>query len=276
VSRLEQLVAAADASEESLQQALAPLMASARSAFQAAGDEAVEYVELVLANNPTADPADILRRADVRQATSLPFREARTRTSAAIRAAWSTGVARGRAAGNADLAILGIASYRDALLADVRTNSLNARARISNAVLSGGSLDAIPRDLGNRAAIGVNVSGHRAYNAAKLRAFEVAMAKKGVTVRKVWVTRFRPTTCRTCAALHGTVRNLSEPFPTTAHMGPGNPPNVYIDLNHPPRHPNCGCRVVPFIVGMSQEPGFSLTEMQSEAVSWLSDLLRAS
>jgi hypothetical protein len=50
--------------------------------------------------------------------------------------------------------------------------------------------------------------------------------------------------------LHGTVVGLTVQFDHVQSFAT-NPPTVYADLQAPPRHPNCGCRLVPFVEGES-------------------------
>lgn len=252
------LVAAAEAQEEALTGAIAGQVKAARAAWKAAGEEASDYVRRVIRLNPTKSLDEILARSDVQQALSVPFREARTTTKASIRSAWNHGVSLGRVAAHDDLGTIKVAmpmgvkpppmTYREMLLSDVDKNRFGAKAAFLEALSNNPDdieeqLDKITRDYSNRAAIGANVSGHRAYNEMKLRIFAAA----GVKVKKMWVTRFRPTTCRTCAKLHGSVVPLGASFDVKAHIGPGQPPKVYGDLLAPPRHPNCGCRIVPWL-----------------------------
>lgn len=279
-SRLEQLRDSADAQEEALQDVLGASIHAARTAWLEAGNEAADYVRLIARNNPTKTFDEILERSDVQQALSLPFKEARTSSRAAVHAAWAQGVAQGRAAGLEDMAILGLTpannadppatTFRASILSDVDGHRTLARTRFRQAVQDGDldALTGITNDLANRSALSTTVAGHRSYNSMKLKVFEATATKHGLKVRKIWITRFRPTTCRTCAALHGTIVSLPAGFPATAHIGPGKPPLVYGDLIVPPRHPNCGCRIVPYIAGMEHDKGLTLALLRAERMSW--------
>lgn len=283
-SRLQRLITRAGTSENHLSGQLTPSIEAARDAWLAAGEEASDFVRQVIRLNPLEDIESILERPEVRQALSVPFREARIQTLASINHSWDVGVAAGRASGQADLSILGFGNtggtasppttYLDSLLSDARRNAGSARTRFEEALRADetqaqAALDSITRDLSRRAGIGANAAGHRAMNETKEEMFILAAEENGQAIRKVWVTRFRPTTCRTCAKLHGTVIKVRGEFSHTAHYGSGNPPLVYGDLLGPPRHPHCGCRIVPWIASMADDDGVSIQSMKDFATGWL-------
>lgn len=110
--------------------------------------------------------------------------------------------------------------------------------------------------LSNSAAAGASVASNRAYSEAQIESYigsQSALDAEGQgtrRIRKVWITAFRPTTCGTCASLHGTVVDIEVQFDHAQSFAP-KAPKVYMDLQAPPRHPNCGCRLVPFVEGES-------------------------
>lgn len=117
--------------------------------------------------------------------------------------------------------------------------------------------------------MGANSAAHRAHTEAKEEMYAYVSEQSGVTIRKVWVTRFRPTTCATCARLHARIINLRGQF------NPHGPGLVYGTLIGPPRHPHCGCRIVPWIADMENDVGVSLADMRNYASSWIGDMFRA-
>lgn len=108
--------------------------------------------------------------------------------------------------------------------------------------------------LGRSAAAAASVTTNRGYSESQIEAYARAQTElnaaggRGRIIRKLWVTAFRPTTCGTCAALHGTVVDIYVEFPH-GQSYEARPPRVYSNLQAPPRHPNCGCRLVPFVDG---------------------------
>lgn len=98
----------------------------------------------------------------------------------------------------------------------------------------------------------------RAYNEG--HAAQVSGAQKGV-----WVTAFRINTCGACVALHGTVVDVGNSFNESATLGSSSPP-TFGKLDMPPRHPNCGCRVVI----LPDEAEHATYEMRAYANEWAS------
>jgi hypothetical protein len=289
-SVLQQLIESSSQSRQQLDGLVQGFSQAAMSAWQNAGSEARDFLLLVIANNPDRPIGEILNRPDVRSALRYPFEEAASMTNQSITASWSAGQDNGlhAAATQADIAGFEMPddvpgpdqAYLQSLLDDVNANQVGARDRFLAALQNpnresiGPALQAITNDLGYRARAGITVAGQRAAAEQQELAYAAIAEHNGVELRKLWVTRFGPGTCKTCAALHGTVRKLGEAFPEDAHFGSGSPPAVYGDLNHPPRHPNCRCRIVLFTPEMTKGGGPTPKSMVQFAMNWFSEFLR--
>jgi hypothetical protein len=86
---------------------------------------------------------------------------------------------------------------------------------------------------------------HRGFEDATLAIFaRIAEDSPHLAVTKTWqVTSVKP--CPACAALDGTTLPAGHEFDHTATTKPqARTPGVYHDLQSPPRHPNCRCRLV--------------------------------
>lgn len=280
---LQQLVEQANGQSSALALALAQYAQAADAAWREAFRIAGSHVALVVQNNPRKTAAEILARPDIQQVLQIPFQRAAVVTENAIRSAWDEGVRRGLADANDDLRMIGLdgvpggpldTSMLDRLISDTYRNAGLAgdelRSRISGQqaitrthyVMSGESW-------GRRAQYGVEAAGKHAQAAVKEQAYAQLAADTGIEIWKVWVTRFGPGTCVTCARLHGSRKRLGEPFSATARFGTGKALRVYGgDLGHPPRHPNCQCRIVPWVGEMSRAQGATLASMKRFAENW--------
>ena len=125
-----------------------------------------------------------------------------------------------------------------------------------------------------RSGLTIDVSGTTAMNDAKTSIMEQVAAKYNMQVLKMWVTRFGPGTCDTCAALHGMTVGLEEEFPDDETFG-AKPPKVYVHLNHPPRHPKCRCVVVLYLSWMGTGQGPTPGTMKKFAKDWFKALKKA-
>lgn len=87
------------------------------------------------------------------------------------------------------------------------------------------------------------VSAANRYYTETQQAVYAAAFDAGYGVEKVWTTtKTAPTPpCAHCAALDGTVVGVDALFTPPAGLTP------YTDLDGPPAHPNCRCRIVPRI-----------------------------
>lgn len=93
---------------------------------------------------------------------------------------------------------------------------------------------------------------HRGFEDTTLAVFDrIARDSPGVVFTKTWrVTSDNP--CPVCAALDGTTVPAGHEFDHTATTKPdAYTAGVYHDLQSPPRHPNCRCRLV-----VTVHPGF--------------------
>lgn len=249
--------------------AMEPLFATAQERWRLAALESARHVALVVGNNPGKELDEVLARPDVQQALRDNWRRAADEVRTGIIGAWGEGVRLGAAQAKADLRTLGVPVTDEPaplevgkkmltrLLADATDNAEAAGERMVAAVFAtDGSPEAVAdavtkaaNDQANRARAGITTAGGEGYHAAQTRMYEQAADAGGYTMKVMWVTHFRPTTCGTCAALHGEVRTLGTTFDPKAHFGPGKPPTTFGELAGPPRHPNCGCKLVPFIDG---------------------------
>jgi hypothetical protein len=191
---------------------------------------AIDHVLLVIGNNPTQPIQEILARPDIQQALHVPFQEAGAFTLAQVKEVWA-------AAGGPDQS-----DYLDQLLTDVYKNTVLAPARMQQAMTQGDSsliqsrMTKVAADLARRNSYSVRVAEVRARTEKDL----LAIAALGQ--RKMWQSKLDESTCSYCAALHGQIIDVLEPFPADAG---GTKLRVYGDLLGPPRHPRCRCRLVP-------------------------------
>lgn len=240
-----------------------------------AASAALAHVKVVVQNNPKADIADLLARPDVQQALSLPFTVASQDTARIITDAWNSGVTIGQSHALSDLSDLGMTAPSlgdvatttlDSLLTDAEANAQAARERLVGAITGaqpGKVLEGLQSaldDLRRRAVLGVDAARTMGSTEAQLGVYEQAQKESGQQIRLLWVTHFRPTTCATCAALHGKNIPLGGTFSDTATFS-GKAPKTYLPLAGPPRHPNCGCRVVAYVM----VPKGTITAMQTYA-----------
>lgn len=76
-------------------------------------------------------------------------------------------------------------------------------------------------------------------------AFGNALRAKGAALKKVWLANFvNNTPCLTCRALHGSEVSLNAEF----DHGGEHSPKTFLGLQGPPRHPNCHCYMLVFVV----------------------------
>lgn len=126
-------------------------------------------------------------------------------------------------------------TYLDALLFDVRKNLREFKRS-----------DRTEKDRRRallRLQYGVAVAAQRGFTDSLLSAYD-ELRDFGFKVRKVWVANFVDNTpCAECTRLHGTEVDLKQAFP-------GSKLKVYINLQGPPRHPNCHCHLVLLLVSL--------------------------
>jgi hypothetical protein len=287
-STLQQLLEAAGIQTEALSAAVDPIAREAYDAWQAAAEQAAYHLFVTLRVSMDRTLESVLDQPDVQAVLRRPFEHAADATRDAIVRAWEEGAAQGLAAANDDLRIAGLdttgpveldESALNRLLDDAAANGDAARDRFLAAIQSTDSaavresVRRVGRDQALRARAGADVAGRYAAQDAKVAALEQASREQGVTLFKVWVTSFSPTTCRFCARLHGTRRRLDEPFPPNAAFGTGARLPVWHALGHPPRHPNCRCRIVLHQAAFEDEPGPTLASMLEMARSWWQEFI---
>ena len=96
-----------------------------------------------------------------------------------------------------------------------------------------------------RLAAGVLVRHY--YWESQRKVFQAAAKTTKVQVRYMWVANIvAGNPCPTCLALHGQQVGQGEEFP----HGPPGSPKVFLALTSPPRHPNCQCSLVPYVVNL--------------------------
>lgn len=260
---------------------LAELRAQAGASWTAEMAEAGDFILRVVRLNPKRSLESILAQPDVKDALTTPFKNATLVTQSAIKQGWETGQNMGVNAALRNLSTIGFdgnygafgnQSMLNKVLQDADNNGKSAAQRLVSLAADGKAtqqeLDSLVDDLTRRAEYGVNFAMQKAYSEAEEASYAKAAAEEGAVIKKMWVTRFGPGTCLTCAALHGTIRTLGEAFPDMVTFGTGLPPKPYGLLNGPPRHPNCRCRLVPFITKMANPGGATPKKMGVLARGW--------
>lgn len=214
---------------------------------------------------PGASGAEVTSDAAVHAAFSSALGAARSATDAALRAGFRAAAHAGHSAvhdrlgdgrtgaGQRELDADLDTGYLDAVLADVSAAFDTARVDLPESVraaIDAGSdpadaADRAVRRLGVRVYAAATVAVNRGYTEGQLAAHTTLAADAGYLGRvKRWeVTSDTP--CPACAALHGSELGVDEPFDADAgSSGRWTAPRVYRDLQGPPRHPNCRCRLV--------------------------------
>lgn len=286
----QQIINGVQTQRESLEAITNLLQQAAEGAWQEAGAEIYEFVDLIIRTNVPRKPIEsILARPDIQQMLRRPFEEAKAVSIDAANQAWQAGLDSGVASVQqaAEAAGLQIPDQWDApsdaylqqVISDIDRNTDAATTRFFDAIQGTpeeGLQSALVKetnDLGYRSRYSVNVVGTRAAALQQEAAYKQLADLNGVVIKKVWVTRFGPGTCRTCARLHGTVRDLGKSFPANAIFGGGKTPSVYGGLMGPPRHPNCRCYIALYIDKFDDGPVNAAT-MQQFAQTWWEKLLQ--
>lgn len=99
---------------------------------------------------------------------------------------------------------------------------------------------------GSPAGVGGAMGSVRGASDGATAAYEASSS----SVQMVWVTNFIESTCADCAGMNGQIVGTSDSFDGSASFADV-ASDTYTDLDGPPRHPWCGCSVVPFIDDMS-------------------------
>jgi hypothetical protein len=244
-------------------------------AWAGAAETAARFLYGKLRVNPNRSLPSLLAEPDTQAALRRPFERACDETRQAIGAAWQEGAAQGLAAANQDLGIAGFDPVGPVpldqgclaqLLDDAGANCDAATDRFMAAIQTNDpevvreAVRSVGRNQALRARAGGDVAGK--FSASKMK--EVALIEaaeaQGFKGYKVWVTSFSPTTCGFCAALHGQRRKLGQPFSSEVVW--------CLPMGHPPRHPNCRCRVVLHLSSFANEEGPTPASMQQMAQEW--------
>jgi hypothetical protein len=100
------------------------------------------------------------------------------------------------------------------------------------------------------------VASQRGYTDQLIAAYS-ELEDFGMKFRKYWVANLKDNTpCPACLRLHGTYVKLNQPFRTESGE-----PGVYRDLQGPPRHPRCQCKI--YIFSVSLENAFHSPDFES-------------
>lgn len=226
------------------------------------------YLSATLREDPDAAAGEMLSRPQVHAALLAVLGGAATQTEALIRASYRASGQLGATAAASELGektrVEMPTEYIDAVIADVTAAYSTAQVDIHNSIIAAhasavaGSfttaalilvtveaLRRAVRRLGVRVVSGAVVAIYRGFADGMLTA---ATGHAGSTpylrIFKRWeVTATDPCPC--CAALNGVTLPLGDLFDANASTDPNfTPPRVYRDLQGPPRHPNCRCRLV--------------------------------
>jgi hypothetical protein len=119
--------------------------------------------------------------------------------------------------------------YLGSLLSDVRRNLREYKASDRS--------ETARRRAALRMQLSAAVGAQRGYTDMLIEA-HAELEEKGFSLRKVWLANFvNNFPCEHCRELHGTVVKLREEFKVQT----SDSPKVYVNLQGPPRHPNCQC-----------------------------------
>jgi hypothetical protein len=152
--------------------------------------------------------------------------------------------------------------YLASLIQDVRRNLRDYKA--------GDRDDPARRAYVLRNQLSAAVAAQRGYTDALIESY-AQLEDLGYQLRKVWMANFvNNTPCPICTGLHGTTVDLRDTFQVNA----SDTAKVYLNLQGPPRHPNCRCFLVILVVDLTNilapidvdhpEPG--ATTMTTDAV----------
>lgn len=256
-----------------------PWLNMSSQAWSKAGAEVRDFLLQEIELNPGKSLADLIARPDVQQALTVPFFEASQTTKLGIGGAWNVGQDLGNQHAAEMLEVLDKQPVpivdTDGLLQNLKDdadmNSITAAEKYVGAISNDPietkeQMDKITKDYARRARLGAQTSAQRSH----AERIEAELKAAGVK-HKIWITSFSPTTCGDCAALHGKVVTTGATFSTKAHLGPGKAKPAYGKLLGPPRHPNCRCRLAPYVEGTSKSgpTPFSMAEFAIEFIKKL-------
>lgn len=250
-----------------------------------AGQLTSSHLLKVFRNNPKSDIGQLLSRPDVVQAINFVAVKSAAKTAGTVQGASLAGFARGSAEARAQAKLLGLqvppatnyqpSGYLAKVLETVEKISTDTVPSLNAAAGSGfvkgtglktpeesvnpakdqaeargkaasHEVTKATRKLANRASAAASVAANRGYNEgvmAELAAIQ--SANPGTVVKKLWRSTLSIDTCPMCAALHGTVLEVSSEFSHTQSFGKTSP--VFGDLLTPPRHPGCNCVIALYV-----------------------------
>lgn len=153
-----------------------------------------------------------------------------------------------------------LTDYLKQLLEDVRGNLRDYKASSQDEMARRKAVLRIQHSAG--------VGAERGYTDAVVAAYR-ELEGYGFVARKIWLNSQTSIPCAECLALHGTQVDVDEDFPVHTSKS-----RVYINLQGPPRHPNCRCYVCIVLITLDnaaesldiEKPQISPTEMSSEQV----------
>ncbi len=228
------------------------------------------YLAAVILAAEQVDGTTLLSRADLHQALTMLLGAARRNVIAILTAAYTAATEVARAATVKQLSDLGhdvptelgdLGSTLTALLLDVDRAFGNAQTEIQNGVRA--AFDGVTGDdpsaarvlathaalrraaatLRSRLSASMSTAVHQGARDAQTAIFaNYAGMHSYVRVRKRWAVQSTDP-CGMCAALDGTEVGVEEEFDRTATSEGTKLRPVYLDLQGPPRHPNCRCQI---------------------------------
>jgi hypothetical protein len=156
-----------------------------------------------------------------------------------------------------------LTEYLKQLLADVRSNLRDYKASSRDEMARRKAVLRIQHSAG--------VGAERGYTDAVVAAYR-ELEGYGFAVRKIWLNSQTSIPCAECLALHGSQVGVDEDFPVKTSKA-----RVYINLQGPPRHPNCRCYVCIIITTLDnatesldiEKPQQAPTQMSSKQVRGL-------
>lgn len=228
------------------------------------------YLAAVIADTDITNGTALLSRADLHQALTMLLGAAQRNVSDSIRTAYTAAVQVARTETVATMNALGhevgddlgdLGGTLAALLLDIQNAFGHAQTELQNNIRD--AFDGVTgTDPKAARTVATNQAVRNAMARLRLRAVTTGTtavhqgardAQTAVfrrysdmhgyaTVKKRWIVTSK-TPCGMCAALHGTVADLNDEFDRTATRDGTPLRRVYLDLQGPPRHPNCRCQI---------------------------------
>lgn len=224
------------------------------------------YLASVVRAGTAGSGTELLSRDDVHATLTAVLAGAQTRVENVTRTGYQAGAALAKAATGREFAPLGhdvptalpdLGRYLDAVLTDVRAAfgqvlfDIHDNVRAAHDGVTGDgapaarvlTTNAALKRAVRRLGVSVNAAGtaalHRGFSDAQMALYDqYSRINPFVALRKQWrVTDGEP--CEHCKALDKVTVPIGTQFPVTDPRGKA----VYRDLQGPPRHPSCRCRI---------------------------------